>query len=96
MFGPRLLLGAAIGGALVYFLDPQNGVQRRERVRVWWEQNREPVMERATSAANAAQVTVSETSARVGDKLGEVGGKMTEAGGRANEKVAELRSKVRS
>ena len=96
MLGPRMLLGAAVGGALVYFLDPQNGAQRRERLRSWWEQNREPVMERASSAASAAQATVSETSARVGDKLGEVGDKVTEAGGRANEKVAELRSKVRS
>jgi gas vesicle protein len=91
-----MILGAAIGGALVYFLDPQNGPQRRARARAWWEQNREPVMERATSAANAAQATVSETSAKVGGKISEVGERVTEAGGRANEKVTELRSRVRS
>jgi gas vesicle protein len=89
MFGPRMLFGAAMGGALVYFLDPQNGAQRRERLRAWWEQNREPVLNTATSAANTAQAKVSETSARVGDKMNEVGEK-------ANEKVTELRSKVRS
>ncbi len=41
MFGPRILFGAVVGGALVYFLDPQQGARRRERVRAWWEQNRE-------------------------------------------------------
>lgn len=89
MFGPRMLFGAAVGGALVYFLDPQNGTARRERLRAWWEQNREPVLNTATTAANTAQAKVTETSARVGDKMGEVGEM-------ANEKVAELRSKVRS
>lgn len=89
MFGPRMLFGAAVGGALVYFLDPENGARRRERLRVWWEQNREPVLNTATSAANTAQAKVSETSAKVSDKVNEVGEK-------ANEKVTELRSKVRS
>ncbi|HSR25618.1 MAG TPA: YtxH domain-containing protein [Candidatus Eisenbacteria bacterium] len=84
-----MLFGAAVGGALVYFLDPQNGAGRRERLRAWWEQNREPVLNTATTAANTAQAKVTETSARVSDKMGEVGE-------RANEKVAELRSKVRS
>jgi hypothetical protein len=89
MFGPRMLLGAAFGGALVYFLDPENGAVRRARLRAWWEQNREPVLSTATSAANTAQAKVSETSARVADKASEVSDK-------ANEKVAELRSKVRA
>jgi hypothetical protein len=84
-----MLLGAAFGGALVYFLDPQNGPQRRERVLRWWEQNREPVLSTATNAATTAQAKVSETSARVGDKV-------TEVGEKANEKVTELRSRVRS
>src|SRR5215472_6656256 len=51
MFGPRMLLGAVVGGALVYFLDPQNGAARRQRLADWWEQNREPVINSATSAA---------------------------------------------
>lgn len=67
MFGPRLLVGAAIGGALVYFLDPQHGARRRQQVRDWWEQNREPMMSKAT----AAQSKVSETTSRVGEKVGE-------------------------
>jgi gas vesicle protein len=71
MFGPRMLFGAAVGGALVYFLDPVQGTQRRERLRQWWEQNREPMMNSAASAASTAQARVEETSARVGDAVNE-------------------------
>src|SRR5262245_5640741 len=39
MLGPRMLFGAVVGGAVVYFFDPQNGARRRERLREWWEQN---------------------------------------------------------
>ena len=80
MFGPRMLMGALIGGSLVYFLDPERGPQRRERLRSWWEQNREPVMDTATSAATAAQAKVSETASKVGDKV--------------DAKVSELQSRV--
>jgi len=84
MFGPRMLLGAVIGGAAVYFLDPQNGAQRRERLMNWWDQNREPVMQTAHARAAEAQAMAAEVQA-----------KAAEMGGRANEKVTELRSKVR-
>ena len=85
MFGPRMLMGALVGGTLVYFLDPQNGALRRQRLVAWWDQNREPVMQ-------TAQNTVSEAQA----KMGEVQAKVGEVGEKANEKVTELRSKVRS
>ncbi len=76
MFGPRMLMGAVIGGALVYFLDPQHGPHRRDQLRNWWEQNREPML----NTANAAQSKVSETTARVGEKV--------------NEKVNEFQTRV--
>jgi gas vesicle protein len=99
MFGPRMLFGAALGGALVYFLDPHQGAQRRERVLGWWEQNREPVMNTAASAASTAQARVNETSARVGEKVTQAGEKVnekvTQAGEKVSEKVTELQSKVR-
>lgn len=69
MFGARMLTGAVIGGALVYFFDPQLGPQRRARLQAWWEQNREPMMDTAAAAASTAQAKVSETSAKVGDKV---------------------------
>jgi gas vesicle protein len=76
MFGPKMLLGAVIGGTLVYFLDPQNGARRRERVREWWEQNREPVMDSATSAASTVQAKASDASAKVNAKVTELGAKV--------------------
>jgi hypothetical protein len=71
-----MLLGAVIGGALVYFLDPQNGARRRERLREWWEQNREPVMSSASSAASTVQAKATETSARVNEKVSELGARV--------------------
>ena len=64
MLGSRFLLGVAVGGALAYFFDPQNGARRREQFRAWLEESR-----------------VSETSARVGEKV--------------NEKVSELQTRIR-
>jgi hypothetical protein len=76
MFGPRMLMGAVIGGALVYFLDPQNGARRREQMRDWWEQNREPVMDTATSAASTVQAKAAETSARVNETVTALGARV--------------------
>jgi hypothetical protein len=76
MFGPRMLMGVVIGGALVYFLDPQNGARRRQQVRDWWEQNREPVIDRASSAASTVQAKAAETSAMVNEKVSELGARM--------------------
>ena len=89
MFGPRMLLGALVGGTLVYFLDPENGAQRRQKVARWWEQNREPVMQTAQEKMGEAQARAAEVQAKVGEVSEKVGEK-------ANEKVTELRSKVRS
>lgn len=76
MFRPRLLMGALIGGAAVYFLDPEHGPERRARLRSWWEQNRDTVTDTATSAASTAQAKVNEASARVGDKVTELQSKV--------------------
>ena len=76
MFGPRMLIGAVIGGAVVYFLDPQQGPERRARLRSWWEQNREPVMDTASSAASTVQAKAAETSARVNEKVSELGARV--------------------
>jgi gas vesicle protein len=83
-----MLFGVAVGGALVYFLDPQHGARRREQVRDWWDQNREPVMNSATSAASTVQAKATETSAKVGERV-------NQAGEKVNEKVSELSSRVR-
>jgi len=71
-----MLMGAVIGGALVYFLDPQNGPRRRQQVRDWWEQNRDPVMDTASSAASTVQAKAAETSAKVNEKVNELGARV--------------------
>jgi gas vesicle protein len=76
MLRPRLLLGAVIGGALVYFLDPEHGPDRRARVKSWWEQNRDPMMDQAAAAASNAQAKVNEASSRVGEKVTELQSKV--------------------
>jgi gas vesicle protein len=83
MLRPRLLMGAVIGGALVYFLDPEHGTARRARVRAWWEQNREPVIGQAQSAASTAQAKMNEASTRVGEKVTELQSKVRSAAGNA-------------
>jgi hypothetical protein len=37
----RITIGAALGGAAVYFLDPQRGEDRRRRVQSFWRENRD-------------------------------------------------------
>ena len=83
MFRPRLLMGAVIGGALVYFLDPERGAARRARLHAWWEQNREPMISQAQSAASTAQAKANEASARVGEKVTELQSKVRGAAGNA-------------
>jgi gas vesicle protein len=76
MFGPRMLLGAAIGGALVYFLDPQHGTERRERVRSWWEQNREPVLNTAQTKIDEVQTKIDEVGGKANEKVAEIRSKV--------------------
>lgn len=64
MLSPRLLFGAVIGGALVYFFDPVSGAQRRARLRARWEQNREPILNTASQAVSTAQ----ESATQLGDQ----------------------------
>jgi len=55
MLGSRLLLGAVIGGAAVYFFDPVNGAERRSRLQARWEQHREPILNTAGQVATSAR-----------------------------------------
>jgi len=72
MFRIRTLLGAAVGGAAVYFFDPQNGAQRRERLRGWWGQNRGPLMESARQTTASAQSGVSQLGEQASAKAADL------------------------
>jgi gas vesicle protein len=49
----KLLLGAIIGGALVYFMDPEQGSARRARFTGRWADQKDSVLEVARQAGSA-------------------------------------------
>jgi hypothetical protein len=51
----RITIGAALGGAAVYFLDPQRGEDRRRRVQSFWRENRDTAFEVGGGVAEAAE-----------------------------------------
>ena len=51
----RITIGAALGGAAVYFLDPQRGEDRRRRVRSFWRKNRDTAFEGGGGVFQAAE-----------------------------------------
>lgn len=51
----RITIGAALGGAAVYFLDPQRGEDRRRRVQSFWRENRDTAFEVGGGVSEAAE-----------------------------------------
>ncbi len=51
----RLTIGAALGGAAVYFFDPQQGENRRRQVQALWRENRGPALAVGGGASQAAE-----------------------------------------
>jgi hypothetical protein len=64
----KLLLGAIIGGALVYFFDGDNGGQRRRQAAGLWQARKDTVLDAARTTAGA----VSAVSHEVGDLVAEI------------------------
>lgn len=50
----RIAIGAALGGAAVYFLDPQRSEELRRRVQSFWRENRGSAFEVGGGVAQAA------------------------------------------
>lgn len=51
----RITIGAALGGAAVYFLDPQRGEDRRRRLQSFWRENRDTAFEVGGGVSQAAE-----------------------------------------
>ena len=51
----RVTIGAALGGAAVYFFDPQQGEDRRRRVQSLWRENRDTALEVGGGMSQAAE-----------------------------------------
>jgi gas vesicle protein len=67
---PKLIGAAAIGGTLVYFLDPVKGAGRRQRVLSAWQEKRHSTLEAARRAARQAAEAVKPQADRVSDQVG--------------------------
>ena len=66
---PKLIGAAAIGGTLVYFLDPAKGSERRQRLLSAWQEKRHSTLEAARQAARQAAKAVTPNADRVSDQV---------------------------
>jgi gas vesicle protein len=66
---PKLIGAAAIGGTLVYFLDPVKGSKRRQRLLSALQEKRHSTLEAARQAARQATQAVTPNSDRVSDQV---------------------------
>ena len=67
---PKIIGAAAIGGALVYFLDPVKGPDRRQRLLSAWQEKRHSTLEAGRQAARQAAEAVKPHADRVRDQAG--------------------------
>ncbi|HSP10159.1 MAG TPA: hypothetical protein VLU92_11245 [Candidatus Dormibacteraeota bacterium] len=51
----RMTIGAALGGAAMYLLDPQQGEDRRRRMQSLWQDNRDTALEVGNGVSQAAE-----------------------------------------
>jgi hypothetical protein len=51
----RMTIGAALGGAAMYFFDPQQGEDRRRRIQSLWRENRDTALEVGGGVSQAAE-----------------------------------------
>jgi len=51
----RFTIGAALGGAAVYFFDPMQGEDRRRRVQSLWRENRDTALQVGGGVTQAAE-----------------------------------------
>jgi len=64
MLSLRFLMGLTIGGAAVYFLDPEHGPERRSRFRSWSEQKRGAITDITNSTVTTSEAEETEPSVK--------------------------------
>jgi gas vesicle protein len=62
---PKLIGAAAIGGSLVYFLNPFRGSERRQRLLSAWQEKRHSTLEAVRQAARQTATAVKPHAGRV-------------------------------
>jgi len=65
----KLIGAAAIGGTLVYFLDPVSGSERRQRLLSAWQEKRDSMLEADRQATPQTATAVKPQAGRVTDQM---------------------------
>ncbi|MHB8507767.1 MAG: hypothetical protein ACYDGR_03860 [Candidatus Dormibacteria bacterium] len=68
----RMIMGAAIGAAAMYLLDPEHGSQRRAHLTGAWRAQKGTVLEAARSTAGTVSSVSQGMGAMVGEKVSEI------------------------
>jgi gas vesicle protein len=66
---PKIIGAAAVGGALVYFLDPMHGSERRQRLLSAWRAKRHSILEASRQAARHTAKAVKAQAGRANDQV---------------------------
>jgi hypothetical protein len=66
----KILFGALLGAAAMYFMDPERGAERRLMIEGLWRERKDTVLEAARTTASAVSTASSEVSEVVGSGLG--------------------------
>jgi hypothetical protein len=78
-----------IGGAAVYFLDPDHGAERRSWLTGRWEERKDTVLEVARSTASTVSSVGQEVGQAVGDKVSDLRAKTEVENGKAPGEAPE-------
>jgi hypothetical protein len=68
----KILFGAILGAAAMYFLDPEGGESRRQMVTGLWHERKDTVLEAARTTAGAVSGIPDEVGGVVGERLDRV------------------------
>jgi gas vesicle protein len=91
----RLLIGAALGVGVMYFLDPVRGKQRRRQALDLWHENKDDVFDGVRTATEQVQVA-SHQAASAASKVTSAIGERVEQATAADDASTRMPPKPRS